>query len=199
MKKIKLILSAVLMMTAFGFIACSHSTSGANGSGGSTNTSGNGSGSNTSNTSNVTDGIRLQNGATKQVGDIILNDGTVLRDVTRISDADKSKAIAVIYKVTGSKAYGMGLVQSEPIPWCLKNTNGYRTIIQPIRCQLFINDRICSFIGDTDGSDNFEKFRETLIATGKTDDTEITGNYPAFEFANNYKNQLNSHVSGTEI
>ena len=51
---------------------------------------------------------------------------------------------------------------------------------------------------DTDGSDNFEKICEALIAAGKTDDTGIEGNYPVFEFAKNYKNQPNSHVSGTE-
>ena len=57
MKKIRLIFSAVLMMTAFGFIACSHSASGSNGSGGSNNTS----------TGNISQ---------YQIGDIVLNDGS---------------------------------------------------------------------------------------------------------------------------
>ncbi|MCR5080228.1 MAG: hypothetical protein K6B17_02665, partial [Treponema sp.] len=48
---------------SFGFIACSHSASGSNVSG---NTIWNDTGSNTNNASSVTDGIRLQNGATKQ-------------------------------------------------------------------------------------------------------------------------------------
>jgi hypothetical protein len=189
MKKIRLILSAVLMMTAFGFIACSHSASGSNVSG---NTIGNDTGSNTS---NVTDGIRLQNGASKQVGDIILNDGTVLRDTTSVSDTDKAKAIAVIYKVTDSKAYGVGLVHNKNgLKWCLESANGHRTIFTDLQCTVSGDAGNYSFTGDIDGSDNFTKIAQTL---GANDDTEIEGNYPAFEFAKNYKSQTNSHVNGT--
>ncbi len=192
MKKIRLILSAVLMMTAFGFIACSHSASGSNGSG---NTIGNGSGSNTSNTSNVTDGIRLQNGATKQVGDIILNDGTVLRDTTSVSDTDKAKAIAVIYKVDGPKAYGVGFVHNKNgIKWCRESANGYNTNFTDLQCEISGTGGNLSFTGDTDGSDNFTKMAQAL---GTNNDTGTAGNYPAFEFAKNYKNQANSHVIGT--
>lgn len=183
MKKIRLILSAILMMTAFGFIACSHSASGSNSSSGSNNTS------------SVTDGIRLQNGATKQVGDIILNDGTVLRDVTSVSDADKAKAIAVIYKVDGQKAYGVGLVHNKNgLKWCLESANGYNTNFTDLQCEVSGSPINPSFTGDTDGSDNFEKIAQAL---GADNDTETAENYPAFYFAKNYKNQTNSHVSGT--
>ncbi len=191
MKKIRLILSAVLMMTAFGFIACSHSASGASGSGGSNNTSG----SSSNNAGSVTDGIRLQNGATKQVGDIVLNDGSFLRDVTSVSDADKAKAIAVIYKVTGSKAYGVGLVHNKSgLAWCLVSANGFDTNFTDLQCTVSGSDGNLSFTGDTDGSDNFTKISQAL---GNNDDTGTAGNYPAFEFAKNYASQTGSHVSGT--
>ena len=174
MKKIRLILSAVLMMTAFGFIACSHSASGSNGSGNSSNTSSSGN---------------------YQVGDIVLNDGTYLRNVTSVSDADKAKAIAVIYKVTGSKAYDVGLVHNKSgLKWCLDTANGYNTNFTDLQCEESGSAGNLSFTGDTDGSDNFTKISQTLEAN---DDTEIEGNYPAFEFAKNYKNQTNSHVNGT--
>ena len=53
---------------------------------------------------------------------------------------------------------------------------------------------IATFIGDTDGSNNFAKMKEAL---GNADDTGTLTNYPAFEFAENYKNQTGSHVSGS--
>lgn len=176
MKKIRLILSAVLMMTAFGFIACSHSTSGSNGSGGSNNTG-------------------TGNNSKYHIGDIVLNDGTLLRDVTSISDTDKAKAIAVIYKVTGSKAYGVGLVHNKNgLKWCLESANGYSTNFTDLQCEVSGSPMNPSFTGDTDGSDNFEKIAQAL---GADNDTETTENYPAFYFAKNYKSQTNSHVSGT--
>ncbi len=193
MKKIRLIFSAVLMMTAFGFISCSHSASGSSGSGGSNNTSGNGSGSNTSNTSNVTDGIRLQNGATKQVGDIILNDGTVLRDTTSVSDTDKAKAIAVIYKVDGNKAYGVGLIHNKTgLEWSC--TNDSIRNFTDLQCEISGSAGNLSFTGDTDGSDNFDQIAQSFEAN---DDTRIRGKFPAFEFAKKYKNQTNGPVNGT--
>ena len=51
-----------------------------------------------------------------------------------------------------------------------------------------------AFTGDTDGSDNFAKIKEAL---GNEDDTSDLINYPAFEFAINYKDKDGSHVKGT--
>ncbi len=177
MKKIRLILSAVLMMTAFGFIACSHSASGSNGSGGSNNTG-------------------TGNNSKYQVGDIVLNDGTYLRNVTSVSDADKAKAITVIYKVDGAKAYGIGLIHDRKngLIWCLDTANGHRTIFTDLQCTVSGDAGNLSFTGDTDGSDNFTKMAQAL---GTNNDTGTAGNYPAFEFAKNYAGQTGSHVSGT--
>ena len=188
MKKIRLILSAVLMMTAFSFIACSHSASGASGSGGSSNTSGNGSSNSSNNTS-------TGNNSKYQVGDIVLNDGSFLRDVTSVSDADKAKAIAVIYKVDGNKAYGVDLFHRKwGLAWCLESANGYNTNFTDLQCTVSGSAGNLSFTGDTDGSDNFTKMAQAL---GTNNDTGTAGNYPAFEFAKNFASQTGSHVSGT--
>ena len=132
-----------------------------------------------------------------EVGDIVLNDGTYLRGVTSVSDEDKEKAIAVIYKVDGSKHYGVGLVHSQTgLAWCLSTANGYNTYFNDTVCYLTWNgeDIGLTFDGDTDGCNNFTQIKKIL---GKKDDTGTAGNYPAFEFAKNYKTQANSHVYGT--
>lgn len=130
-----------------------------------------------------------------EVGDIVLNDGTYLRGVTSVSDEDKEKAIAVIYKVDGSKAYGVGLVHNQSrLPWCSTTAKGFQMNFTDLQCDVDGNPGDLSFTGDTDGSDNFTKIAKAL---GTDDDTGIEGNYPAFEFAKNYKNLTNSHVSGT--
>ena len=130
-----------------------------------------------------------------RVGDIVLNDGSYLRDVDSISEEEKAKAIAVIYKVDGNKAYGIG-IDCGYYAWCLSSANGYKTNFIDIECNEHYKINYGTyFTGDADGSDNFEQIAKAL---GENDDTEIEGNYPAFEFAKNYKDQPNSHVSGTE-
>lgn len=161
MKKIRLLLAIVLFMIVFSFTACDHSLPQTSG------TEPNGSGNTVSK---------------YQVGDIVLNDGSYLRDATSVSDEDKEKAIAVIYKVDGAKAYGVGLVHSKAgLAWCLETANGYDINFTELQCTILGNPG--DLFEDTDGSDNFEKIGEALIAAGKTDDTKIEGNYPAFEFA----------------
>lgn len=133
----------------------------------------------------------------KAVGDIVFADGSTTPYTAELTltDDQKSKAIAVIYKVDGSKAFGVGLVHSQSrLSWCISSAKGYKTVLTDLRCEVSGSAGDYSFTGDTDGSDNFIKIAEDL---GEDDDTEIAGNYPAFEFAKNYKNQTNSHVSGT--
>lgn len=133
----------------------------------------------------------------KAVGDIVFTDGSATPYAAglTLTDNQKSKSIAVIYKVDGDKVYGVGLIYNKNnVAWCLQSANGYDVTFVDIQCIPNGIDGDYSFTGDTDGSDNFRKIAQTL---GDDDDTEIEGNYPAFEFANNYKNQENSHVSGT--
>lgn len=51
------------------------------------------------------------------------------------------------------------------------------------------------FASCSDGSDNFEKIKAAL---GKDDDTGTLTNYPAFEFAINYKDRKESNVKGSD-
>lgn len=132
-----------------------------------------------------------------EVGDILFTDGsaTAYKSGLTLTAEQKSKAIAVIYKVNGSKAYGVGLVHNRSgLAWCLYEAKGMDKYFSDIQCTPYQN-AVWTFTGDTDGSDNFTKISEAL---GEDDDTGTPGNYPAFEFAKNYKNQANSHVSGTD-
>ena len=132
----------------------------------------------------------------KAVGDIVFNDGSVTPYTAELTltDEQKSKAIAIIYKVDGSRAYGVGLVHIGGIVWCISSANGYHKFFTEIICTPTGSADETTFTGDTNGSDNFTKIKEAL---GTDDDTGTPGNYPAFDFVNNYKNQTNSHVIGT--
>lgn len=137
----------------------------------------------------------------KAVGDIVFSDrsATPYSANLTLTDDQKNAAIAVIFKIDGSHSYGVGLVQASDKAWCKDNeTKGYNKI----------NAIICSQSGtaanytfdsnaDTDGSDNLTKIGEATLSPPKTDDTGTEGNYPAFDFAKNYKDQTGSHVSGT--
>ena len=128
--------------------------------------------------------------------DIVFNDGSAVAysEELTLTDEQKAAAIAVIYKVTDSKAYGIGIVYvNDHIAWCLDSAEGLNRLLEDIVCKK-TEDFPVTFEGDTDGSDNFERIKEAL---GYYDDTETLSNYPAFEFAINYKDKEGSHVSGT--
>lgn len=137
----------------------------------------------------------------KAVGDIVFSDrsATPYSDTLTLTDDQKNAAVAVIYKVDGSHSYGVGLVQATGKIWCATTAKGYNKIddivCTPISAALntytFGND------ADTNGSDNLTKIGEATLSPARTDDTGTEGNYPAFYFAKNYKDQTNSHVSGT--
>lgn len=133
----------------------------------------------------------------KAVGDIVFNDGSATPYTVglALTQEQKSKSIAVIYKLDGNKAWGVGLVHNKSgLVWCVSSAKGYNTNIVAIQCTPSGGSGSLTFTGDTDGSDNFSKIAQTL---GNNDDTGILGKYPAFEFAKNYKEQRNSHVRGT--
>ncbi len=129
------------------------------------------------------------------VGDIVLNDGSYLRDVTSVSNEDKAKSIAVIYKVSGGKAYGVGIRHFRLcLAWCSDSAKGYNKKIDDIICTPNGSAGDLQFTGDTDGSDNLAKIKTAL---GNADDTGNLSNYPAFEFAENYKDVAGSNVKDT--
>ncbi|MBO7121729.1 MAG: InlB B-repeat-containing protein [Treponema sp.] len=141
----------------------------------------------------------------KSAGDIFFKDGsaTAYTAGLTLSDDQKKAAIAVIYKIDGAKAYGVGLVQKQidnRVKWCLDTANGYNAEITAIQCSCDETTwNVDSVTGDADGSDNFAEIGKAL---GSYDDTGTLSNYPAFEFAINYKDQklgaeLTSRVAGT--
>lgn len=142
--------------------------------------------------------------ATKAVGDVVFKDGSAMPYTTLEGHTNKtslqSEAIAVIYKVDGTKAYGVGLVQkcddgSQDLSWCINyQVKGYDIDIPEITTRVNSSTTPYTFTGDIDGSNNFIKLKEAL---GVNDDTGNLDNYPVFKFAINYKDEANSHVSGT--
>lgn len=134
------------------------------------------------------------------VGDIVFSDGSIISYTPKLSltDEEIAKAVAVIFKVNGTKAYGVGIKYSDPgLAWCLDTAKGYAKDITDIHSPLSYSDinRTYLFAGDTDGSDNFAQIKAAL---GTDDDTGTLSNYPAFEFAINYKDKEGSHVKGTQ-
>lgn len=132
----------------------------------------------------------------KAVGDIVFNDGsaTPYSSELILSDEQKEKAIAIIYKVDGSKSYGIGILSAESLQFCSQYANLDSEDLSANLCTPAGEDGNWTFTGDTDGSDNFAKLKEAL---GSNDDTRISSFYPAFDFAYNYKERSRSHVYGT--
>lgn len=137
---------------------------------------------------------------TRAVGDIVFTDGsaTPYSATLTLTDDQKEKAIAVIYKVDSSHSYGVGLVQASQKEWCLNTAKGYKKI-DAIVCTPSGSSGNYTFDSnaDTNGSDNLIQIGTAILTPPFTDDTGTEGNYPAFYFAKNYKDQTNSHVSGT--
>lgn len=142
------------------------------------------------------------------VGDIILNDGSKVNYETAKnytgSDLDglKSKAIAVIFKVDGGKALGVGLKHNRSgLAWCTSDAKAYDKNIETIKCPASGDAGNLSFTDDTDGSDNLEQIASFLTEKGLTDDTTGTDadkRYPAFYFAKNYKTTATNLTSAYE-
>ena len=138
----------------------------------------------------------------KAVGDIVFSDrsATPYSANLTLTDDQKNAAVAVIYKVDGSRSYGVGLVQASQKEWCLNSAKGYNKI-DAIVCTPSGDSGNYTFDSnaDTNGSDNLTKIGEATLSPARTDDTGTEGNYPAFYFAKNYKDQTNSHVNGTRF
>lgn len=136
----------------------------------------------------------------KNVGDIVFNDGSAEPYVEgmTISDEQKSAAIALIfYKGTGCndegdptiRTLGVGLKHSAGLAWCLDSANAYNTNITTIQCPANGSAGALTFTGDKNGSNNLEQIATYLAHHSSTDDTSPATKYPAFYFAENYKEE----------
>lgn len=116
-----------------------------------------------------------------EIGDIILEDGSVIKE-GNLTTIDKSNVpIAVIagFQEDGT-AFGVGVHRSDtPLQWAADDSAGYATNFTENIC---IQESDFDFSGDTDGSDNW-----TVICTGDSEDTmDAATYYPAFYFVNTY-------------
>ena len=120
----------------------------------------------------------------KAVLDIVFNDDSAIpySENLELTPKQKVNAMAIIYKVDGSKSYGMG-VTTRALSWCTTDANAYNIKIENIICTPIETSGSYTFSGDTDGSDNFQ---EIASALGADDDTNIPEKYPVFTFAKNY-------------
>ena len=172
MKKSNLVKAFAVMaiMAAGAFFAGCANPAGGNNAGGSTGGSG-------------TFGTKAP-GVAKAVGDIVFNDGsaTPYTATLTLTPEQKAAAIAVIFKVDGGKALGVGLKHyKNGLAWCTTDAKAYDKNITAIQCHASGNT------GDTDGSDNLEQIATFLTEKGLVNDTAETAKYPAFYFAKNYK------------
>ena len=115
------------------------------------------------------------------IGDIILADGSIVKE-TDLAAIDNSNApIAVIagFQEDGT-AFGIGVHRSDaPLQWASDNSAGYATNFTNIVCT---QDSEFGFSGDKDGTDNWNE----ICAQDQEDTTDAEVNYPAFHFVNTY-------------
>lgn len=142
----------------------------------------------------------------KAVGDIVFNDGSAVSKDETLTDAQKSKSIAVIYykgtglnngdDITTVRTLGVGVVYdtSKGYKWCKSEASAYYQEIPNIlwATDYYRNDTHYSNV-DYNGSDNFQEIAKLCS------DTNTAGNYPAFEYAQNYKNALGTRLSGSSL
>lgn len=126
---------------------------------------------------------RENNSVTSQyeIGDIILEDGSVIKKGDLITIDSSNVPIAVIagFHEDGT-AFGVGVHRSDtPLQWATDDSAGYVTNFTENIC---IQESDFDFSGDTDGGDNW-----TVICTGDGENTtDAATYYPAFYFVNTY-------------
>ena len=116
-----------------------------------------------------------------EIGDIILADGSVMKeaDLTTIDSSNVPIAVIAGFQEDGT-AFGVGVHRSDtPLQWAADDSAGYATNFTENIC---IQESDFDFSGDTDGSDNW-----TVICTQDSEDTmDAATYYPAFYFVNTY-------------
>lgn len=115
------------------------------------------------------------------VGDIILADGSAVKSEELMEMDSRNCPIAIIagYRADGV-ALGVGIYRSDaPLQWAADGSVGYATGFAENVC---VQDSDTSFVGDQDGSDNWE----VICLQDKSGTGDAAENYPAFHFINTY-------------
>lgn len=211
MKHFKGVLSILLLITIFSFIACSDSPgSDLDNSSNSDNSSeaGNNDGNNTT---SAYIGTKAPTEA-KAVGDIVFKDGSAMpyTDFIALDETAKNpkrfSAIALIFykgaglnsgnDVTTSRTLGVGIKHNKNgLAWCTESADAYNINITSIQCP---ESTKLVFTGDKNGSNNLAQIEE-FEGVDDTDNTNAATNYPAFYFGKNYKDVYGSNVKGTDF
>lgn len=211
MKKIKVILSVLLMAAAISFTACSNASSGSDSDKtekedkktetpkpASGNGSGSGSGSGSSGTPASTYIGTKAPSVAKAVGDIVFNDGSATPYTAgkRFNDTQKNAAVAIIFYVgdglnsgsdTKTRTLGLGLKHtSEGLEWCTDEALAYNSSVNSIKCTYAGESGSYTIRDDKDGSDNLAQLSEYVKTISSDDDTSTAENYSAFYFAKDY-------------
>jgi len=214
-KKIKVILSVLLMAAAISFTACSNASSGSSDPStpapattpSTPSSGGSGSGSQTPAVTYI--GSKAPTVA-KAVGDIVFSDGSATPYTPGMSftDTQKNAAVAIIFYVgnelnnTGDTVRTLGLGLKQNMNSCLWTTNhnlNHSDLYEAIKSEIQTDaEGNVTITGDKNGFDNLAQIGAYLRSISlAADDTATPENYPAFYFAKDYKNVAGSHVSGT--
>lgn len=116
-----------------------------------------------------------------EIGDIILSDGSVIKEAVLTSLDSGNVPIAVIAGFwEDGTAFGVGVHRSDaPLQWAADDAAGYAAGFADTVCT---QEADLSFSGDKNGSDNWN-----VICSVDGEASENTeANYPAFHFVNAY-------------
>lgn len=116
-----------------------------------------------------------------EVGDIILGDGSAVREAELTVIDSNHIPIAVIagFREDGT-AFGIGTHRSDaPLQWAADDSAGYAASFADLVCT---QKSEFDFSGDMDGSDNWE----VICTQDKQDTLDSALHYPAFHFVNTY-------------
>lgn len=136
-------------------------------------------------------------------GDVLFDDGSATPITSEISltEEQQNHAIAVIFFVgkglnsantesQDTRTLGVGLTHSNSkLKWADSSANGYKYLIETIKCSSKTSGGKYICTGDRNGSDNLDqmsKFLKKQQSGGVADDTANASLYPAFYWAKNY-------------
>ena len=147
-------------------------------------------------------------GETLEVGDIVFNDGSSIpySEGLTLTDAEKSAAIAVIFRVgdgtEGNKTLGVGIKKSaEKIVWCSFSANGYNMKFNTNSSQdgsnilHIMTQQLSDSLSDDDTRISWNA--DGTIDFTNSEQTQLETNYPAFEFAYYYGKNDGHNTQGT--
>lgn len=187
-KKLAAIASALLVL---GFTACSSDGDGGSGSNDSTQAGIPARGKPTNDKDKKSNYIgKKAPSEAKEVGDIVFSDGsaTPYSANLTLTDNQKKEAVAAIFYVNEKyespfrgKALGVGFKQGHDLKWAKNTSEGYNKTIESIAIN--VNSRadfVKDFEKNADGSGNWKKLCDAVS------DSDVPGNYPAWEYANSY-------------